>query len=355
MKETTLQHADRIGSMKPYTPPPRDPEITLKLDNNEGAPIDASILDSIKSIDPEDLTRYPDTSDLERSITDHFGIPASRVIITNGGDDAIDRTCRALLGSGDSLLTHTPGFVMIPRYAQLAGAVINLIDWLGTDFPLSKMLESIDDQTRLVALVSPCNPTGSVIDLESIVEIASKAQSVGAVVLLDQAYIEFADEDPIEQLLRLPNLIIVRTFSKAMGLAGIRVGYAIGPEAIIGWLRTVGGPYPVSVLSLKIAQSAFSYGDQRSKIVELTKVFRKQLTDTLESSGSRVLPSQGNFVLAQFKDASETYKALLRHGVSVRRFRQGGEIDSYLRITVPTDQSQLNQLLDSLNTIGSDL
>lgn len=353
MNDAAVQPADRIGTLRPYTPPPRDPRITLTLDNNEGAPVDASLLEAIRGIGPEALTRYPDASGLERSIAERFGIEAARVIVTNGGDDAIDRICRAMLAPGDTMLTHTPGFVMIPRYAQLAGARVNTVDWLEGDFPMRSMLDAIDAGTRLIALISPSNPTGAVIDADAIVAIASRADAVGAVVLLDQAYIEFADEDPIERVLELPNVVIVRTFSKAMGLAGQRVGYAIGPAPIIDWLRTVGGPYPVSVLSILLAQAAFDQSAKRESIVARTVANRAQLTQRLASLGITSLPSQANFVLARFDDAGATHAALLEQGVSVRRFSQGGDIESYLRITVPADPAQQNQLLEALNAIGA--
>ncbi len=348
-----VQPADRIGSLRPYTPPARDPRITLTLDNNEGAPVDASVLEAIRCIEPEALTRYPDASGLERSIAQRFGIDASRVIITNGGDDAIDRICRAMLAPGDTMLTHTPGFVMIPRYAQLAGARVNQIDWLGGAFPQQAMLDAIDEGPKLMALISPSNPTGAVIGVDAILEIASKAQSVGAVVLLDQAYIDFADEDPIGRVLALPNVVLVRTFSKAMGLAGQRVGYAIGPARIIDWLRTVGGPYPVSVLSIAVAQAAFNRSAEREPVIARTIAHRTQLIQHLATLGIVALPSQANFVLARFDDAAATHAALLEQGVSVRRFRQGGDIESYLRITVPADPAQQNQLLEALSAIGA--
>ncbi len=353
MNTTTIQPSDRIGSLRPYAAPSRDPRIKLMLDNNEGGPADQTVLEVIRGINPEDLGRYPDASDLERTIAERFAVDASRVVVTNGGDDVIDRVCRALLSPGDTLLTHTPGFVMIPRYAQLAGAEVVEVDWLGGDFNVQQLVDQIDPRTRLIALVSPCNPTGGIIDAQSIIEIASKALNVGAVVLLDQAYIEFAEDDPIDRVLSLPNVIVVRTFSKAMGLAGLRVGYAIGPREVVNWLRTVGGPYPVSTLSLEIARASIKRVDDRDKVITQTIRHRAQLTKVLEKLGIEVLPSQANFVLAWFTDAGAMHDALLSHGVRVRRFSQGSEINSYLRITVPADQDQLNQLIEILNTIGA--
>jgi histidinol-phosphate aminotransferase len=350
MSAVTLQPADRIGSLKPYAPPIRVQQSALILDNNEGAPIEPIVFDALKALTSDDLSRYPNQSGLEASIADSFGVPAQRVVITNGGDDAIDRVCRAVLNPGEEMITHTPGFVMIPRYAQLAGAVVKPIPWLTGSFPVSAVLQSINPRTKLVALVSPNNPTGQVIESEVIREIARGASRVGAFVLLDQAYVEFADDDPIGHCVGLDNLIVVRTFSKALGLAGARVGYALAPKRIAGWLRTVGGPYPVSSLSLALASTAWGHRTDRRLIIEQTKRNRTELIDSLRAQGLEPLDSQGNFVFVRFADAQLVYACLRAQGISVRRFRQGAEIDSYLRITVPADPDQLQLLTRALQS-----
>lgn len=347
------QPAQRIRDLQPYTPPPRDPRITLTLDNNEGAPIGSFLLDVLRELDAETLTRYPDQSPLEAQIAASFGIDPARVVVTNGGDDAIDRACRATLNPGDVMLTHTPGFVMIPRWAQLAGGVNRSVNWLDGAFPRDEFLGAIDESTRLVSLISPCNPTGSIITQADIISIAQRCAQVGAVLMLDQAYIEFADNDPIESLLDLPNIVIVRTFSKAMGSAALRVGYAIAPESIATRLRTVGGPYPVSTPSLVLARAVYQWRSKRARIIEQTQANRDTLIEVLSSLGCQALESQANFVLVRFDDAGSVHAQLLEQGISVRRFRSGTEIDSYLRITVPADQSQLAQLIDALGAIGA--
>lgn len=353
MSARATQPADRVGDLRPYSPPPRDPRITLTLDNNEGAPVDASILRALQGLDPDGLARYPDQSALEAQIASALGIDAGRVVITNGGDDAIDRVCRAVLNPGDVMLTHAPGFVMIPRWAQLAGADARSVGWLGGAFPLDAFLGAIDESVRLVSLISPCNPTGSVIAQEDIIAIAARASDVGAVLMLDQAYVEYADEDPIDALLGLKNVVIVRTFSKAMGGAGLRVGYAIAPKRVATWLRTVGGPYPVSTPSLLLAGAIYERRAERMPVIAQTRTNRETFTRALRSQGVQVLDSQANFILARFDDAATMHARLLGEGISVRRFRAGADIDSYLRITVPANRSQLQQLLDALSAIGA--
>lgn len=353
MKNVPIQPARRIGDLQPYTPPTRDLRITLTLDNNEGAPIDAAILEVLREIEPETLARYPDQSALEAQIAESFGVDPSRVVITNGGDDAIDRVCRAILNPGDVMFTHTPGFVMIPRWAQLAGATNRTVDWLEGDFPRDAFLDAIDNSVRLVSLISPCNPSGAIVPTNDILAIAEKCAAVGAVLMLDQAYIEFADEDPFGSVIDQPNLVIVRTFSKAMGGAGLRVGYAIASERIATWMRTVGGPYPVSSMSIAIAGEIFERRGERASMIEQTRANRGMLIEYLRTQGIKVLESQANFILARFDDAAAIHTQLLDRGISVRRFRTGSGIDGYLRITVPSDSAQLNQLLNALGAIGA--
>lgn len=353
MNAQTIQPALRLGDLHPYTPPARDEGITLSLDNNEGAPIGASLLTTLRDLGLEQIARYPDRSGLEAKLAAGLGVDATRVVITNGGDDAIDRVCRAVLNPGDVMLTHVPGFVMIPRWAQLAGAEVRSIDWLAGAFPFESFIGAIDESVRLVTLISPCNPTGQVIETGQITRIAQRSNEAGAVLMLDQAYIEFADEDPIDELLGLDNVVVVRTFSKAMGGAGLRVGYAIAPDQIAFWLRTVGGPYPVSTPSLLLAREILSRRDERDTTIEQTRANRSTLIEQLMSLGAQVIDSQGNFVCARFEDAWGTHARLLDQGVSVRRYRTGDEIDNYLRITVPADSSQLSQLIYALNAIGA--
>lgn len=348
-----IQPARRLGDLRPYAPPVRNGRISLALDNNEGVPVDASLLALLRDLSPEQIARYPDQSALETQIANGLGIGHGRVVITNGGDDAIDRVCRAVLSPGDAMLTHGPGFVMIPRWAQLAGACVRSVEWLSGDFPLNPFMDAIDESVRLVAIVSPCNPTGLVVGTDELIRIAARAREAGAVLMLDQAYVEFADEDPIGELVCMENVVIVRTFSKAMGCAGLRVGYAIAMERIATWLRTVGGPYPVSTPSLLLAAACFERRTEREEIIAQTRANRTVMVDRLRSLGAGVISSQGNFVLARFDDAAHTHARLLEQGISVRRFLSGGDIENYLRITVPAEQSQLAQFLTALGAIGA--
>lgn len=343
-----LAPSDRLGDLTPYEAPRPDPAVTLALDSNEGAPLDATTLRALSAVTAESVARYPDASPLEARLAQTLGVDPARVVLSNGGDDAIDRVCRAILNPGDTLLTHAPGFVMIPRWARLSGARVRSIDWLDGPFPLEGVLGGIDATTRLVALVSPCNPTGRAIDPDAIEAVADRCASLGALLMLDQAYAEFDDADPATRLLGRDHVVIVRTFSKAMGAAGLRLGYSVAPQRVASWLRTVGGPYPVSAPSIALGGSILGGIDARRALIARTAEHRDALTARLRAGGARVTESRANFVLARFDDAASVHASLLGQGVRVRRFAPSSPVHDRLRITVPADPAQMNQLTDAL-------
>ena len=343
-----LRPASRLTGLRPYVPASAGPDDVLRLDANEGAPRSESNAPS--RVDVAALCRYPDAAPLERQIAERWRVEPPRVVVTSGGDDAIDRVCRAVLEPGTEALLHTPTFVMIERGVVLAGGALRRVPWIDGDFPAERFIATIGERTRLVSLVSPNNPTGGVIALEQIRAIADAAARYGALVMVDLAYAEFADADPTAELLSLPNAVVVRTFSKAMGLAGLRVGYAIAPPEVARWLRTAGSPYPVSSVSLSIASDALDRERDRDGSVRRVRDERAEITTLLHNLGATPLASQANFVTARFRDAAFVQRALASLGVSVRCFGAGSDIDECLRITMPGDSRGFARLKSALAT-----
>lgn len=344
--------AARLAGLRPYEPPTSLVPIDLALDANEGpAPSDA-LLAALRELSPEQVRRYPHAEALEERIAAQWGIDATRVLVTNGGDDAIDRLCRAVLEPGRVALLHTPTFEMIERSARLAGGEVRLVPWTDGPFPASEFLSAIVPGVALVSLVSPNNPTGGVIDTSTVLRVAQRARDVGAVVMVDLAYAEFANEDPTAMLLREQNVVIVRTFSKARGLAGLRVGYAIAPREIARWLRTVGGPYPVSSASLAVAAASLDRGDEAVvRVVRAVRDERTRLTGVLSTLGAQPIDSQANFVTARFKNALFVRRALASLGIAVRNFAArpaAPGIENLLRITLPGDEASFRRLTAAL-------
>ena len=346
-----LRPAARLAGLTPYVPPPRDGESLLLLDANEGAPDADAMAAALGSISPEVLRRYPDAAALERELAAGLSIDRARVVVTNGGDDAIDRVCRSVVEPGRNAVLHAPTFEMIGRGVRLAGGEVRSMPWLGGPFPLGEYLEKIDTATALAALVTPNNPTGGAIAGDALVAVAERAAACGALVMVDLAYIEFADQDPTPRLLALENVVMIRTFSKAFGLAGLRVGYAIAPPAVAPWLRTVGGPYPVSTVSLSLAGRALGSAAWREAFLKQIGIERSRLTEVLGALGAETYESQANFVTARLTDANGVRERLADRGIRVRGFSNHPELSAFLRISLPGDTHAFARLTAALQDI----
>ncbi len=345
-----LRPAVRLANVRAYDPPARRWTTDLRLDANEGAPPGGPVFTALRACDSESLRRYPDTGSLEASIAGRWGIDPHRVVVTNGGDDAIDRVCRAMLEPGRCLLTHTPTFEMIPRGARLADAEVTTVAWCGGAFPEAAFLNAITPGTGLVALVTPNNPTGGVIPKAAIASIAQRARSVGAAVLLDLAYIDFADDDPTPGVLDLDNVVVMRTFSKAYGLAGLRVGYAISPQMIAGWLRAAGGPYPVPGVSIAGASAAWETG--ADAYVRAVRSERSGLVELCAEHGLPTLPTQANFVTVCSERAGWVRDALGSLGIAVRLLDSAAS-PGLCRITLPGDAGAYARLSEAIAVAAS--
>ena len=212
--------APRMAGCPAYAPPrPRGP-IDLRLDGNEGAAPPAGLLDVLAAVGPELLRRYPSAAGLEAVLAERFARPPGGVLVTAGADDALYRACLAVLAPGREVVLPVPTFEMLPRYAQLAGGMLRAVPWPDGPYPTDAVLAAVTPRTAMVVVVSPNNPTGCVATGEDLRRLADRAPQ--AVLLVDLAYVEFAEEDLTAAALALPNAIATRTFSKAWGLAGLR-------------------------------------------------------------------------------------------------------------------------------------
>ena len=347
--------AQRLAGLRPYAPPLSVPwddadGPLLRLDANEGAPAGDAVLGTLARITCEDLRRYPDASSLERLIASRLGVEALRVVVTNGGDDAIDRVCRAAIDPGDTAVIHEPTFEMIARGVRLAGGRVEVVPWNRGGFPVAGFTEAIVRGAKVAAVVSPNNPTGAAVSAASLRAVIEAAEGAGAVLLADLAYAEFADEDPTDTLLASPNAVVVRTFSKAFGLAGARVGYAIASPEMAERLRTAGGPYPCAGVSLALAARALETASERDAFIGRVRTERERLRRVL--SGLRIdsEPSEANFVLARTERTAFVHRALASLGVRVRAFPGRDGIEDALRITLPGEKAAFGRLTDALGT-----
>ena len=328
--------------------------VALKLDSNEGPLSPPALLAALATLDPEALRRYPDVSTLEATLASRMGVTPDRVIVTAGADDAIDRVCRAYLGAGRTMLLSEPTFEMFDHFAKLSGASpLAPVPWRCGELPLAAFLDRLEEQPAVIAVVSPNNPTGAVVTAADIRCLAEAAPN--AVVLLDHVYVEYADEDLTPAVIDLPNVVVLRTLSKAWGLAGCRIGYAIGSPEIVASLRIAGAPYPVAAPSVALALRQLSGGGERLQThVARAREEREELRARLTALGLEPLPSQANFilvdcgVLAPFLTA-----ALAALGVVVRGFPNRPGLTSAIRITLPGVAAEFERLMDAFETVLS--
>jgi histidinol-phosphate aminotransferase len=337
----------RIDPATAYRRPASVPGM-LRLDSNEGVLPSRALLGDLANADPELLRRYPDVSALEAALAARVGVAPDRVLVTAGADEAIDRACRAFLEPGRTILLPDPSFDMFDCSAALAGGELVRIPWWGDAFPIDAFASRLDARTAVVAVVSPNNPTGSVATLADVRRLAAAAPS--ALVVLDHVYVEYADEDLTPTVLDLPNVLVLRTLSKAWGLAGCRVGYAVGSPYVIAVLRAAGGPYTVAAPSVALALSQLERGAEPLRAhVARVREERRLLRARLGAGGLAPRPSQANFVLVECGLRAGSIRAgLAARGVLVRDFPGRRGLETTLRITLPGNAPDFERLSDAL-------
>ena len=334
-----------------YQTPEFQNKITLQLSRNESTCAIKNLGDKLAHLDHALISNYPDHQELQNQLGQYCNIPADRIVVTAGGDDGIDRVIRhAIQGPAKTIVPHSPSFEMVDIYCRNHGGSMTHVPWLAGDFPVRQFVDQIDQQTALVVLTSPNNPTGGVISVDVIHEVNQAAKKVGAKLLIDHAYIEFADQNPIAELTADDNLIIIRTFSKAWGLAGLRVGYLLAPSLeFANTMRNSSGPFPVSAVSLELARlSLMEFQHSMEHNVSQIKKFRELLIDLVTQCGGTSLETQGNFILVEFDNADQIWKGLADDGVGVRIFTDNVLLKNQLRITCPTSPADYLQLAQSL-------
>ncbi len=332
----------------PYVAQTQRYAIELWLDANEGPEPPMEVLRCVERA--ATLRGYPTTTELRDRLATRIGVSVDRVAVTAGGDDAIDRACRSVLGPGKEIILTPPTFEMFHRYAALTGAKAVNVPWDSPGFPTEQVLAAMTPDTAAIAMVSPNNPTGLVATIDDVRRVSAAAPR--ALVLLDLAYTEFADVDLQPLVLDLPNVVSIRTLSKAWGLAGLRVGYAVGHPDVIRWIRAAGGPYAVSGPSAAIAAAMLDAHEHvMREYVARVRVERAELFKVLEEVGLDPWPSQANFVTigARWNVEMSPEESLARRGISVRAWSGRRDLaHNATRITCPGNTAAFDRLCRAL-------
>ena len=333
-----LEPRAAVRNLREYHPPLAGRQ-GLRLDFNEStigcAP---RVLARLRALDAEDLARYPEREPVEQIVANFHGLDPAQVLLTNGVDEAIHLLCGAYLDPGDEALVVVPTFAMYAIFAQAEGAqVTEVLAAENFAFPEDAVLARINASTRLIAIANPNNPTGAAVSLGVLVRIANAASH--AAVLIDEAYFEFHGETLIDRVGVLPNLFVARTFSKAYGLAGLRIGIMAGNAKQMAMVRRVASPYSVNAAALAVLPEALA--DQRfiQDYVMQVRLNRAQLERALGNLGLRYWPSRANFVLVRIGPKhAEFVQALRRRGILVRSRNSDPGCEGCVRLTVGSDE-----------------
>jgi histidinol-phosphate aminotransferase len=298
------------------------------------------------------VSLYPQREIGERLIANFLGIEPEQVLLTNGMDEALSLVFTTYLGPGDELLFADPTFVMYPVLGEALGAeVVRLQSGEDLALPVADFLARISPHTRVIAIANPNNPTSLAAQRADLLKIAQSAPD--AAVLIDEAYFEFCGaaltcSTMIPDLARHPNLFVARTFSKAYGLAGLRLGVLTGAAEQIDYLRRLSLPFNVNSVALACLEEALADRAFVSEHVAQVKRGREQLAQLFDELGLRFWPSQTNFVLVRIGAKAKAFvESMQRRGVLVRDSSANPGCDGCVRITVGTPQ-QMDGVLHAI-------
>lgn len=334
---------ENIKTLMPYSPA-RD-EFTGKA---------AVYLDANENPYPSPYHRYPDSHQyqLKNIIAGIKGVKQENIFLGNGSDEAIDLLIRAFCEPGvDNVLIPQPTYGMYSVCATINGIETKSLQ-LAQDFDLdiSEIENSYNRNTKLLFLCSPNNPTGNLLSFEKVIHIVKNFKGL---VVVDEAYIDFAENGGfLPYLNKFPNLVVLQTLSKAWGLAGLRLGMCFASVDIINILNRIKPPYNISKPSQQIAEKYLTEESMKENYVRLIKAERQNLSDALSmiKAVNVVFPSDANFLLVRFYDSQKVFDHLTSVGIIVRNRSQQKGCEQCLRITIGTP-AENKTLIDELQKI----
>ena len=349
-----LKAREAVRTLKEYHPPLGNRK-GLRLDFNENtAGCSPRVLQKLRQLDGEALARYPVREPAERAVAAAFGVSPDELLLTNGTDEAIHLICETYLEPGYEALVIVPTFAMYEIYAAATGArVVSIPAGREFSFPTADVLAAITPKTRFIAVANPNNPTGAFTPPSDLVTIAQSAPD--AALLVDEAYFEFSRETMVPRWRELPNLFVSRTFSKAYGMAGLRIGVLMGNSDQMRNLRRASSPYNLNSVALACLPDALADQNFINDYVEQALAGRRKLQAELELWGVRFWPSRANFVLMYLGERSKEFISAMRaRGILVRDRSKDYGCKDCARITVGIREHN-ERLIASLREVFAEI
>ena len=288
-----------------------------------------------------DIARYPDGNgfELKDALSRRYGVDAAQIVLGNGSNDVLELVALAFLGPGRAAVLSQHAFAVYPLATQARGARAIVVPAKNYGHDLEAMARAVDEETCVVWVANPNNPTGTLAAPEALEAFVRRIPE-RVIVVIDEAYNEYmpADlrSDTVKWLKRHPNLVLTRTFSKAYGLAGLRVGYALAHPSVADVMNRVRQPFNVNSVALAAATAALEDMEFVAKSFAENLQGLRQLREGAQQLGLEFIPSYGNFLTIRVGKAQEVYKRLLRRGVIVRPVGGGYQLPEHLRVTVGT-------------------
>lgn len=326
-----------VKRLAPYVAPEEGRAGKLRLDFNENTiGCSPAALRALRRMTAEQLCIYPEYEAAQRRLARHFAVRPSEMLFTNGVDDALRLLMDTFVEPGSAVLLPEPTFTMYRFYAEIAGARV-VAERYDADmrFPLEKILRALRRSPRLLCLANPNNPTATLLDQAALSRILDAAPRT--LVLVDEAYYEFSGVTVLPWIRRRANLVVSRTFSKAVGLAGLRLGALFARAELADAMRRTCTPFPVNSAALVAAEAAMRDRRFLRRYVRQVKESRWHLAQGLERLGARVFPSSANFLLVDFgAGGGRLVRRLAKRNILLRD--RAGELgrDGFVRVTVGT-------------------
>ena len=344
-----IQPRKAVERLKKYRPPMEGRAGKLRLDFNENtvgcAP---EVVRALRhALTPEMLTRYPEYGESRQILAAYFGRKPEEMLLTNGTDDAIKAICDAFVDPGDVLLVPAPTFPVYEFFHNVAGGAIERVRYDERfQLPVESIVAAINKKTRWLALASPNNPTGTEIskpDLRTILEAAPRV-----LVLVDEAYFDYSGQTVLPWIRKYENLLVTRTFSKAFGLAALRMGFIFGNPELVELMHRAQNPFQVNSLALAAASIAIQHEEHVKRYVGQVHANRDRVYRWLESRGIPYAPSSANFILTRVGERAPIIAQRLRaEGILVRDWSYDPHLKGYLRFTIGS-RTQTRRLLEGL-------
>jgi histidinol-phosphate aminotransferase len=319
----------------------------IRLDFNENtAGCSPSVLRALAKITPKQFAMYPEYAFITKRLAKYFRVRTEELMLANGGDDALRVFFDAFVDAASHILICEPTFPMYRYYAEVYGARIQVERYdRDMQFPLAAVCAALRKKPRILYIANPNNPTGTLISPASIHKILRAATHTA--VVIDEAYAEFSGVTMTPWIKKYPQLFIARTFSKAAGLAALRLGAVIAREDSLALLRRAMPPFPLNIAALVAAEAAIRDSATTRRYVATVKRLRAWFAAELKSLGVTVYPSAGNFLLADFGPTGpKLFQKLEGQGILLReRSRDIGP--GFVRVSIGTDR-EMNTLLKAI-------